>query len=54
MPDPGRDHDDVAGPDRQDQALRAAEADLRLAAGDAQDLVRRAVIVGKRKDAVSP
>src|ERR1700730_15788631 len=52
--DPGRNDDDIARADRDGLALIAAEADACLAFGDAEDLMRSAVIVMIRVDAVAP
>ena len=52
--DAGRDDHHVAGPNGHHHAPGAAEPHARLAAADRQDLVRGAVIVRERVDAVAP
>ncbi len=47
-------HQRIAGLDRHHQAVLAAEAHLGFTLADAQHLMRRAVVVRERKDAVSP
>src|SRR5258707_7604474 len=52
--DPGGNDDDIARAHRDRLALVSAEADARRAFGDAENLMRSAVIVMIRVDAVAP
>src|SRR5438270_12367353 len=52
--DPGRDHDDIAGTQFDALPTLATKPDPGLAGGDAEHLMRGAVIVVMRVDAVAP
>jgi hypothetical protein len=52
--DPGRNHDDIAGVQLDAGAVLAAEPHARRAAGNAQHLVRGAVVMMMAVNAVAP